>query len=494
MTRKLLTVLLLTFFWLHVSCSSPKWVSTSANFPIVESNPNLTPTPITLTQGSHYSFINISSLNPITQIKICIQRNLSPPKDVTSWPSCTFYYSYNSTKDKSSFSFEVSDVEGNIPYFINIIIAGRQIETTSVLVLWSVRVCEVSFIESIDDPNLCTQYQTLKNENENIFFLKTNTQYFSTFLTPSNENLIVELTIELDLEDFSIYASPNMAPTLKNYYFYYNSSIEKSLTKNSLIKIKNPSSGIWYFCIIAGSNYRNKDSITITVKLSKQNSMSIGQYIPDNGDMIIGPELDDPNQLTLYHFNGLHGSIQLSLSVYYPEYINDEVLPYLLFVSKNSIPGSFTSIVDHSGDNVYADWKGSSTKPLEEKFQTIRLPAIPNSANKITFIVGILALGNNTGQKYVLWRNSLCPSCERGTCSPTLDPYGSCKCPPGWISINCQEWAKNTLMPQIIVMITLLCLFFLILIIYTLYIVYDRINNKSLKKIDYGSLDETKIN
>lgn len=458
---------------------SPVPVSQVAWFPTVSERPQDNPIKILFSVGSHVAVVDIELLDDVNGTEVCVQRSLSTPKDVSAWSACTYYFKDATHPSKATFSFNITDVEGNVPYYVNLkLVASRPDLITSAKVYVTIDQCGIGMTRAIHHPDQCVPINAISTEDPVQFTIPANTQestYYWTVNAPNNKALEIvtsitaNLTVPRETVSWQLYAAANMPPMIFSYDFLGSSS--DPIHRLGHLKINTPSPGVWYLTLVVMSTPNNPQynaSISRIVTITP--SSRIGTEIPTNNHISVGTRWTNPNVLQLYRAYSADGALYVSLSTLHPR--ATEHLPFRIFVASNAVPGAFNNTVGFEGSNVFADWSGCSINASMCNHTTV--VKMPPTGLEVTYIVGVLPIGNFTGSQFVLWRDSLCPFCERGICQTSGGAYGSCKCPRGWIQIDCAAWGEKTLTPQIIVIIALMGFFAIFGVATLIYIIYSK--------------------
>jgi hypothetical protein len=450
-----------------------------AHFPNVYATPNPSPRQIIFSVGAHHAVVEVELLEDVTGLALCIQRSMSTPVDVAAWPGCTYYFSVRNVTGKAVYTLNVTDVEGNVPYFVNLVLQSPGIETASAIVYMTLDLCPLGQTQAIDAPNSCVPVVPLTSDSLVPFNVPANTpqvtQYY-TVTAPNNnpDNLVTGMDITLQLPQgtqWKFFAGANIPPTLTDYDFVA-SSREPEFEGGSF-HISTPSPGVWYIVLMVTNDQNNDAYIgNISKLLEFATPAQIGPELTSDNRLQIGPDPNLPHTLRLYYIRSNDGSLYVSLSVLHPNRLETDRLPYKLFVAVNAVPGAFNNSIDSQGLNIFSDWTGCSL-PASNCTKTTIIK-MPPTGMRSTYVVAVLPSGNFTGSQFVLWRDSICPYCERGICQTSSAEFGTCKCPKGWIQIDCAKWGEKTLTPQTIVIISLMGFFAVFGVATLIYILYTK--------------------
>lgn len=459
---------------------SPVPVSQVAWFPTVSERPQDNPVKILFSVGSHVAVVDIELLDDVNGTEVCVQRSLSTPKDVSAWTGCTYYFKDLLPTAKATFSFNITDVEGNVPYYVNLkLVASRADLITSAKVYVTIDQCGIGMTRAIHHPDQCVAVNSLTTDAPAVLTVPANTEestFYWTVNAPNNNvneivtGLIVNLTVPQETVSWQLYAAANMPPMTFSCDFLGSST--DPIHRLGHLKINTPSPGVWYLTLVVKSIPTNPEyNATIARHVTITPASRIGTDIPTNNQLQIASDLNNPNVLQLFRAYSSDGALYVSVSTLHPrpELPN---LPYRVFVASNAVPGAFNNSVGVDGINVFADWAGCSINAsLCNHTTVIKMPA---TNLEVTYIIGILPIGNFTGTRAVVWRDSLCPFCERGICQTTGSTYGTCRCPKGWTQIDCSVWGEKTLTPQIIVIIALMAFFAVFGLGVLIYVIYTK--------------------
>lgn len=459
----------------------PGPVRFGAYFPNVYKTPNATPKMVVLSQGGHTALVDVQLLVPVSGIAVCVQRSVVPPVEISAWTFCTSGLVSHLSIPQSEFTFNITDIEGNVPYYINMALFGDEVDTTSAQISITLSVCPgaSSYTMAITEPKHCVATTSLGASGNTNFTVPAtgvaNQTYVYYFTVPAPNTNANEIVYGMDVtlanlprtatQSWQFYASANM-PALPSTFDFTIESNASSPSANSTFHISTPSPGLWYLVLVLNLRQTLTEPVTATISRQLETRMpgQLGAEIASDGKVVLGPKNNTPNELQYFHFPSKDGAIYLSLSVLNPLSLPmGELLPYKIFVAVNAIPGAFDAKVDSLGTNVFADWIGCSATNCTRTI-TLRLPAMsPPPPQALTYVVAVLPIGiaasNTSSSQFALWRESFCPFCDRGTCRTTGDFAGTCHCPSGWLLIDCALWGSNSLTPQTIVLIATAALF-----------------------------------
>lgn len=464
---------------------SPMPVSQGAWFPTVSARPQANPMKILFSVGSHSAVVDIELLDNVNGMEVCLQRSFSTPKDVSAWSLCTYYYKHAGSGPSAVYAFNITDVEGNVPYYVNLRVLDANPHMISSAKLYvTIDQCALGTTRSLHHPDQCVPVIPLSTNAHAPFTVPASsaqTSFYYTVNAPNNNaheivtGFTVTLSLPAEATSWQLYGAANMPPMLDSYDFLGVSTTPEF--SKGVVKIVTPSPGVWYLTLVVDSTHANPEyNGTISRIVTITPESKIGPEIPLNNRLIVGPPPAENNPRYLKYFtaHSRDGSLYVSLSLLNPRTKDDgnNHLPYRLFVAANAVPGSFNSSVGFEGANVFADWTGCSLGPSQCNYTTII--QMPPTGLEVTYIVGVLPIGNFSGTRFALWRDSVCPFCERGVCQTKGPATGSCKCPKGWTQINCGVWGEKHLTPQIIVIIALMSIFAVCGVCILVYVIYSK--------------------
>jgi hypothetical protein len=466
-------------------------VKTTAYFPNVYSTPNALPIAVSLQQGTHNALVEVSFLPAVRGVSVCIQRALTTPASPEAWSSCTYSYTHTSKEDLYDFTFNITDIEGNVPYNVNLmLVPTEKVKTASAQVFFTIDMCTPgTYTRSIHDPSQCAPVMSLQSPGRANFNVSGNmpmtTHYFimpapNTRADELVTGMHLNVSLPMSLENgasWEFYASANMPASFVGYDFYASSTTPGY--ESGVFHITTPSPGIWYLALIIhhGLNGNPAFNASIEAIVETQSPASLGPLISDDNNIVIGPEQNDPTSLRLFRLESPDGAIYLSLSLLFPTKLPlGAPLPYKVFIAMNSVPGTFMGPIDVNATNVFADWTGCSMAQSDcQRTMIINLPAPPGrNKDPVTYMIGVLPVGNFQGTRFVLWKGSPCPNCVRGICQTKPENYGSCQCPKGWLQIDCSKWGEDGLTPQMIVIISVMAFFAVFGLVTLVYIIYTK--------------------
>lgn len=477
----LISLLLVGWMSMEAHAVAPVEQITTVYFPLVSAMPVMNPKVLLLRQGAEHALIDVSVLVEIKGISVCIQRAISPPASLEAWAACTYGHTWTNHADSRDFQFNVTDVEGNVPYFVSVALQSPDVRETSVQVYMTVEICSGTFTRALHHPHQCVPTVSMPSDDPMSFSVPANTplsnHYFSVSTPNSNAKEIVtgmDISIYMPIDvQWSFYASVNMPVSFEGADFFITSN---SVLNGKPFHITAPSPGLWFLALIINNNPEGNPAFNGTIKrtIERANPIELGPEIKTDNRLVAGPEVNKPNTLQLFHLFSPDGYLYVSLSVMYPEKLpQGQPLPYKMFVAVNAVPGSFNNSIDPRGSDIFADWTGCSLLPaLCERVMVVNSAAVYQTP--VTYVIGVLPVGNHSGTQFVLWRNSPCPYCERGVCQTSAQAYGSCKCPSGWLQIDCAKWGERGLTPQMIVIIAVMAFFAIFGIGVLIWVLYSK--------------------
>lgn len=457
---------------------APVITSQPAHFPNVYATPSPIPHEIIFSMGAHHAVVEVELLEDVTGLALCIQRSINTPSDVAVWPSCTYHFSaFNQTK-KAIYTFNVTDVEGNVPYYVNLVLQSPGVETASANVYVTLESCQLGQTIAFHHLDQCVPVVPLPNSAVVPFHVSANTasvvEYF-TVTAPNNnpDSLVTGMDVHLQLPTsaaWKFYAGANIPPTPKLYDFIATSDDE--LYKSGSFHISTPSPGVWYLVLVVNNGINNEAYVgNVSAILETATPPQIGRQIETGAKLLLGPSPNLPNRLQNFYASSKDGSLYISLSVLHPKELNLPALPYKLFVAVNAVPGTFNGLIE-PGSDIFADWTGCSLPAGNcTKTTVFKMPA---SGARCTYIISVLPSGNFSTSQFVIWRDAVCPECQRGICQTSPAEFGTCKCPRGWIQIDCAKWGEKSLTPQTIVIIAVMAFFAVFGVVTLIYILYTK--------------------
>lgn len=464
---------------------SPVPVSQVAWFPTVSERPQENPVKILFSVGSHVAVVDIELLDDVNGTEVCVQRSLSTPQNVSAWSGCSYYFKHAPKTPQATFSFNITDVEGNVPYYVNLkLVSSRPELITSAKVYVTIDQCGIGMTRAIHHPDQCVPITSLSADGPIDFTVPANTDqstFYWTVNAPNNKpfeivtGLLVNLSFPQEVVSWQLFAAANMPPMLFSYDFLGTSKDPSH--RDGRLSINTPSPGVWYLTLVVDVSSNNRQfnaSVSRTITITP--AARIGTELYMDNKITIGPKVNNPMALQHYRAYSKDGSLYVSLSVLHPRKLLESKtinhLPYRIFVAANAVPGAFNNSVGFEGENVFADWNGCSINTTLCNYTTV--VQMPATGLEVTYFIGILPIGSFEGTQFVLWRDSLCPFCERGQCQSHGSAYGSCKCPKGWTQIDCSVWGEKTLTPQIIVIIALMGFFAVFGLGCLIYVIYTK--------------------
>lgn len=461
---------------------APTSSSQVAWFPFVTSAPNASPKQILFPIGANSALVEVELLDEVHGITLCLQRSLSTPVSVEAWSGCTYHYSASLVGHSALYSFNATEFEGNVPYYVNLVLqggAGEPVQTTSANIYVTVDLCALGYTRAIHHPDQCVAVNTLA-DGENAVMNMTQGEHQQVFYfsvnAPNNrvDQLVTAMDVQLSIPqrlDWAFYSSANMPAMFDSYDFTANSNQPEYASGK--LRINTPSPGVWFFAVILTSQPNYPAYIaTISRNIIYQSPAALGTEIPANHKVLIGPTSNTPGTLKHFFMDSPDGSLYVSLSTLHPRQEKGTPPPYKLFVAVNAVPGAFNDSISSQGSNVFADWTGCSLPPANCSVATII--QLPPSGRAATYVLSILPVGAFQGTQFAIWRDSICPYCERGICQATPDAWGTCKCPKGWKQIDCAKWGEKYLTPQTIVIIAVMAFFALFGIGCLIYVIYTK--------------------